>query len=57
MESLTPYFRSCTSEKRKEIQDDYAIRNERIHAVDPTIYESCSQDNQVVIVDEHIQEE
>ena len=49
-------------EKRKEIQDDYAIRNERIHAVDQlirayTIYEKdvdyVVQDNQVVIVDEH----
>ena len=53
--------RSC-NRKRKEIQDDYAIRNERIHAVDQlirayTIYEKdvdyVIQDNQVVIVDEH----
>ena len=49
-------------EQRRSIQDDYAIRNERIHAVDQlirafTIYEKdvdyVVQDNQVVIVDEH----
>ena len=49
-------------EKRRKIQDDYAIRNERIHAVDQlirayTIYEKdidyVVQENQVVIVDEH----
>ena len=49
-------------EQRRTIQDDYAIRNERIHAVDQlirafTIYEKdvdyVVQDNQVVIVDEH----
>ncbi|RZO86578.1 MAG: preprotein translocase subunit SecA [Kiritimatiellaceae bacterium] len=49
-------------EKRRTIQDDYAMRNERIHAVDQlirahTIYEKdvdyVVQDNQVVIVDEH----
>ena len=48
--------------KRKEIQDDFAVRNERIHAVDQlirayTIFEKdvdyVVQDNQVVIVDEH----
>ena len=49
-------------EKRRTIQEDYALRNERIHAVDQlirahTIYEKdvdyVVQDNQVVIVDEH----
>ena len=49
-------------EKRREVQNDYAIRNERIHAVDQlirayTIYEKdidyVVQENQVVIVDEH----
>ncbi len=49
-------------EKRRSIQEDYALRNERIHAVDQlikaySIYEKdvdyVVQDNQVVIVDEH----
>ncbi|MBT8045776.1 MAG: preprotein translocase subunit SecA [Pontiella sp.] len=49
-------------EKRRAIQEDYAMRNERIHAVDQliraySIYEKdvdyVVQDNQVVIVDEH----
>jgi preprotein translocase subunit SecA len=49
-------------EKRRGIQEDYALRNERIHAVDQlikaySIYEKdvdyVVQDNQVVIVDEH----
>ena len=48
--------------KRREIQDDFAVRNERIHAVDQlirayTIFEKdvdyVVQDNQVIIVDEH----
>ncbi len=51
-----------TMEKHRAMQDDYAIRNERIHAVDQliraySIYEKdvdyVVQDNQVVIVDEH----
>ena len=49
-------------EKRRFLQEDYAIRNERIHAVDQlvrgyTLYERdvdyVVQDNQVIIVDEH----
>jgi preprotein translocase subunit SecA len=49
-------------EKRRSIQEDYAMRNERIHAVDQliraySVYEKdvdyVVQDNQVVIVDEH----
>jgi preprotein translocase subunit SecA len=49
-------------EKRRSIQEDYALRNERIHAVDQlikaySIYEKdvdyVVQDNQVIIVDEH----
>ncbi|HEY5653278.1 MAG TPA: preprotein translocase subunit SecA [Pontiella sp.] len=49
-------------EKRRAIQEDYALRNEKIHAVDQliraySIYEKdvdyVVQDNQVVIVDEH----
>jgi preprotein translocase subunit SecA len=49
-------------EKRRAIQEDYALRNERIHAVDQliraySIYEKdvdyVVQDNQVIIVDEH----
>ena len=48
--------------KRREIQDDFAVRNERIHAVDQlirayTIFEKdvdyVVQDNQAIIVDEH----
>ena len=58
-ESLSP---EELMNKRKEIQDDFAVRNERIHAVDQlirayTIFEKdvdyVVQDNQVVIVDEH----
>ena len=58
-ESLSP---DELMNKRKEIQDDFAVRNERIHAVDQlirayTIFEKdvdyVVQDNQVVIVDEH----
>ncbi|MEE9369581.1 MAG: preprotein translocase subunit SecA [Pontiella sp.] len=49
-------------EKRRSIQEDFAMRNERIHAVDQliraySIYEKdvdyVVQDNQVMIVDEH----
>ena len=49
-------------EKRRAIQEDYALRNERIHAVDQliraySVYEKdvdyVVQDNQVIIVDEH----
>ncbi len=49
-------------EKRRAIQEDYALRNERVHAVDQLIRAYCNyekdvdyvvQDNQVVIVDEH----
>ncbi len=49
-------------ERRRAIQEDYALRNERIHAVDQlikaySIYERdvdyVVQDNQVIIVDEH----
>ncbi len=49
-------------EKRRAIQEDYALRNERVHAVDQliraySVYEKdvdyVVQDNQVVIVDEH----
>ncbi len=49
-------------EKRRAIQEDYALRNERIHAVDQlikaySVYEKdvdyVVQDNQVMIVDEH----
>jgi preprotein translocase subunit SecA len=49
-------------EKRRAIQEDYALRNERIHAVDQLIRAYCVyekdvdyvvQDNQVIIVDEH----
>ncbi len=51
-----------TMEKRRAIQEDYALRNERIHAVDQliraySVYEKdvdyVVQDNQVIIVDEH----
>jgi preprotein translocase subunit SecA len=49
-------------EKRRAIQEDYALRNERVHAVDQliraySVYEKdvdyVVQDNQVMIVDEH----
>ncbi|VGO21381.1 preprotein translocase subunit SecA [Pontiella sulfatireligans] len=49
-------------EKRQAIQEDFAMRNERIHAVDQliraySVYEKdvdyVVQDNQVMIVDEH----
>ena len=49
-------------EKRRAIQEDYALRNERVHAVDQliraySVYEKdvdyVVQDNQVHIVDEH----
>jgi preprotein translocase subunit SecA len=49
-------------EKRRAIQDEFAIRNERVHAVDQliraySVYEKdvdyVVQDNQVVIVDEN----
>ncbi|VGO15967.1 hypothetical protein PDESU_04556 [Pontiella desulfatans] len=49
-------------EKRRSIQEDYAMRNERVHAVDQliraySVYEKdvdyVVQDNQVIIVDEH----
>jgi preprotein translocase subunit SecA len=49
-------------EMRRSIQEDFAMRNERIHAVDQliraySVYEKdvdyVVQDNQVVIVDEH----
>jgi len=49
-------------EKRRAIQEDFAMRNERIHAVDQliraySVYEKdvdyLVQDNQVMIVDEH----
>ena len=49
-------------EKRRAIQEDYALRNERVHAVDQlikaySVYEKdvdyVVQDSQVVIVDEH----
>lgn len=49
-------------EKRRAIQEDHAMRNERVHAVDQliraySVYEKdveyVVQDNQVVIVDEH----
>ncbi|MBN2702967.1 MAG: preprotein translocase subunit SecA [Pontiellaceae bacterium] len=49
-------------EKRRAIQEDYALRNERVHAVDQLIRAYCVyekdidyvvQDGQVVIVDEH----
>jgi preprotein translocase subunit SecA len=49
-------------EKRRAIKEEYALRNERIHAVDQliraySVYEKdvdyVVQDNQVVIVDEH----
>jgi len=49
-------------EKRRAIQEDYALRNERIHAVDQliraySVYEKdvdyVVQDGQVMIVDEH----
>ena len=49
-------------EKRRKIQEDYALRNERVHAVDQLIkaysvfekdVDYVVQDNQVVIVDEH----
>ena len=46
---------------KEEIQDDFAVRNERIHAVDQLIraytilkdVDYVVQDNQVIIVDEH----
>ena len=49
-------------EKRRSIQEEFAIRNERVHAVDQliraySVYEKdvdyVVQDNQVMIVDEH----
>lgn len=49
-------------EKRSAIQEDFALRNERVHAVDQliraySVYEKnvdyVVQDNQVIIVDEH----
>ncbi len=49
-------------EKRRAIQEDYALRNERVHAVDQLIRAYCVyekdidyvvQEGQVVIVDEH----
>ena len=49
-------------EKRRSIQEDFALRNERVHAVDQliraySVYEKnvdyVVQDNQVMIVDEH----
>jgi preprotein translocase subunit SecA len=49
-------------EKRRAIQEDFALRNERVHAVDQLIRAYCVyekdvdyvvQDNQVLIVDEH----
>ncbi|MEN8255426.1 MAG: preprotein translocase subunit SecA [Verrucomicrobiota bacterium] len=49
-------------EKRRAIQEEFAMRNERVHAVDQliraySVYEKdvdyVVQDNQVVIVDEH----
>ncbi len=49
-------------EKRRAIQEDFALRNERVHAVDQliraySVYERdvdyVVQDNQVMIVDEH----
>jgi len=49
-------------EKRRSIQEEFALRNERVHAVDQliraySVYEKdidyVVQDNQVVIVDEH----
>ena len=49
-------------EKRRAIQEEFAMRNERVHAVDQLIRAYCVyekdvdyvvQDNQVVIVDEH----
>ncbi len=49
-------------EKRRSIQEDFAMRNERVHAVDQliraySVYEKdvdyVVQDNQVMIVDEH----
>ena len=49
-------------EKRRAIQEEFAIRNERVHAVDQliraySVYEKdvdyVVQDNQVMIVDEH----
>jgi len=49
-------------EKRRAIQEEFALRNERVHAVDQliraySVYEKdvdyVVQDNQVVIVDEH----
>jgi preprotein translocase subunit SecA len=51
-----------TMEKRRAIQEDYALRNERVHAVDQliraySVYEKdvdyVVQDGQVHIVDEH----
>ena len=57
--SLSP---EAIMEKRRAIQEDYAMRNERVHAVDQliraySVYEKdvdyVVQDNQVVIVDEH----
>jgi preprotein translocase subunit SecA len=49
-------------EKRRAIQEEFALRNERVHAVDQLIRAYCVyekdidyvvQDNQVIIVDEH----
>ncbi len=49
-------------EKRRAVQEEFALRNERVHAVDQliraySVYEKdidyVVQDNQVVIVDEH----
>ncbi len=49
-------------EKRRSVQEEFALRNERVHAVDQliraySVYEKdidyVVQDNQVIIVDEH----
>ncbi|MCF7864171.1 MAG: preprotein translocase subunit SecA, partial [Kiritimatiellales bacterium] len=57
--SLTP---EESMAKRRAIQEEFALRNERVHAVDQLIRAYCVyekdidyvvQDNQVVIVDEH----
>jgi preprotein translocase subunit SecA len=62
LEGNTELSPETLMENRRTIQEDYALRNERIHAVDQlirahTIYEKdvdyVVQDNQVVIVDEH----
>ncbi|HEY5621452.1 MAG TPA: SEC-C metal-binding domain-containing protein, partial [Pontiella sp.] len=62
LDGLTDLSPEEIMEKRRAIQEDYALRNERVHAVDQliraySIYEKdvdyVVQNSQVVIVDEH----